>query len=160
MHTGAVHLITEPLRSLDIAGSFIAGTLFTSVFTTAPAIVILAELAQDTSSASVAFWGGLGAMAGDYVIFRLMRDRIAQDIEYILRLARAKKIITMLRTVRFRWMATIIGAAIIASPLPDELGLTLLGMSRVSSVVVLPLMFALNAGGIYLIGEVARALQF
>jgi hypothetical protein len=45
----------------------------------------------------------------------------------------------------------VLGAFIIASPLPDELGLTLMGMSKVRLAVLVPVSFVMNAVGIYLL---------
>ena len=158
--SGLVHTFTTGVSHPEILGSLVAGLFFTSLFTTAPAIIILGELAQEHSILAVALWGGLGAAVGDYIIFRFMRDRFGEDIEYMLGRVRAAGVLHALRHVRYRWIATIVGGLIIASPLPDELGLALLGITRVSLLVLLPLTFVLNAGGIYVIGEVARALQF
>jgi len=50
------------------------------------------------------------------------------------------------------------GMLIIVSPLPDEIGLVMLGMSHLSLMRFVPLSFAANAGGIYLIALAAQRL--
>ena len=158
VESGVVHIVFDSIQSLDIVGIFIAGIFFTSIFTTIPAIALIAELAQHTTIFTIAFWGGLGAALGDYLIFWFVRDRGSEDVNYILRLTRARKTLQLLKTERFRWLSIIVGSIIIVSPLPDEIGLAMIGLSRISTAVFLPLTFVLNAGGIALIAVVAQAL--
>lgn len=54
--------------SNQIIISFIAGVFFTSVFTIAPAAVALVDIA-DASVMTVAFYGSLGALCGDLILF-------------------------------------------------------------------------------------------
>ena len=158
VESGVVHILFDSIRSLNIVGIVLAGMLFTSIFTTIPAIALIAELAQHTTIFPIAFWGGLGAALGDYLIFWFVRERGSDDVNYILKLTRARKTIRLLKTERFRWLSIVIGSIIIVSPLPDEIGLAMIGLSRISTAVFLPLTFVLNAGGIALIAVVAQAL--
>ena len=48
-----------------------------------------------------------------------------------------------------KWLSPIIGALIIASPLPDEFGIAFLGMSKVKTAVLMPISFFMNLIGIY-----------
>ncbi|HEY4478659.1 MAG TPA: hypothetical protein VI775_02350, partial [Candidatus Paceibacterota bacterium] len=50
-----------------------------------------------------------------------------------------------------KWLSPLIGAFIIASPLPDELGVALLGMSKIRIAVLIPLSFTMNILGIYIL---------
>ena len=50
-----------------------------------------------------------------------------------------------------KWLSPIIGALIIASPLPDEFGITLLGLSKLKIMVLLPIALVMNMLGIYLL---------
>lgn len=138
--------------------SFIAGLFFTSAFTTAPAIAALGEIAQNAPSVwHVALAGGLGALVGDLIIFRIMRDRLEQDIYYAL--GRGGKMLhTILKVKLFRWITFFLGALIIASPLPDELGLMMMGLSRERISIFIPTSFIFNSLGIFIIGIIARSL--
>jgi hypothetical protein len=51
-----------------------------------------------------------------------------------------------------------LGALIIASPLPDEFGLALMGISRMRALVLMPISFVMNALGIYCIIWMVHAL--
>src|SRR5574343_112703 len=82
--TGIVHKVILSFSDFQYLGAFLAGSFFTSIFTTAPSIVVLSELAQNLSLPVFAVFGGLGAFLGDYIIFSFIRDRVADDFEYLL----------------------------------------------------------------------------
>jgi hypothetical protein len=52
----------------------------------------------------------------------------------------------------------VVGAVIIASPLPDELGLALLGFSRIDRRYFFAISYTMNFIGIVLIGLAARGM--
>jgi hypothetical protein len=62
---------------------------------------------------------------------------------------------------RFRWFSwamLVAGAIIIASPLPDELGVALMGIGEIRPRVFLPLSFAMNTLGIVIVGLAAQGI--
>ncbi len=145
-------------QGLEILGSFVAGIFFTSVFTIAPASVALAELSQHTSPFIVALWAAFGAVIGDLIIFLFLRDSFGDDLLKAMKYSPFKKLLSLSRFAVVRWLMPIIGALIIASPLPDELGLALLGISRTRIVVLIPVAFVMNYLGVLLIALFANAL--
>ncbi len=158
--TGILIQILAATEGLELFGSFVAGIFFTSIFTTAPAIATLGELARVNPLFQVAAVGALGALIGDLLIYRFVKDHVAEHLMEILSVRGGlKRLQTLLRRNSFRWMAFLLGGLIIASPLPDELGISLIGFSRMSTkrFVVLSLVF--NFVGIVLIGLAARALS-
>ena len=157
---GVVHTLVASFNDLEFFGSFLAGLFFTSIFTTAPAIAVLGELAQSNPIWEVALLGGLGAMVGDYIIFRFVRDRFSEDLSFLLRRSQFTRVPALFKTGMFRFITPVVGALIIASPFPDEIGLALLGFSKISNRVFFPLSFTLNAIGIFLIGEVANYMMW
>ena len=60
--SGVVHSFLLSTGDFAQVGSLVAGVFFTSVFTTAPEMVILGQLALDAPLWSVALFGGLGAV--------------------------------------------------------------------------------------------------
>jgi hypothetical protein len=58
----------------------------------------------------------------------------------------------------FRWLSLFVGGLIMASPLPDEVGISLMGMSKIKVPWFVTLSFVFNFIGIVLIGLAARAL--
>ncbi|MBI3114573.1 MAG: hypothetical protein HYZ07_01295, partial [Candidatus Harrisonbacteria bacterium] len=143
--TGALQSILTATREIEFVGSFIAGIFFTSIFTTAPAMVVLGQIAQANSPLPVALFGGLGALLGDLIIFRFVKDRLSEDMLSLLR--ERRRIRAILHRRFFRYLTMFLGTIIIASPLPDELGLALLGFSKVRMSLFVPFSFFANAAG-------------
>ena len=156
------HVLTNILLStkeLELLGSFIAGMFFTSAFTTAPAIVTLGEIAKVNSVIQTALLGAMGAVLGDLIIFRFVRDKLSEDLmELTSHNNSAKRIKAILKIKFFRWITFLIGGLIIASPLPDELGIGLLGFSKMRAWRFVPFSFTFNFIGILLIGLIAKTL--
>ncbi|RJQ29844.1 hypothetical protein C4571_00270 [Candidatus Parcubacteria bacterium] len=152
-------LLTSSAESV-ILGSFIAGIFFTSIFTTAPAIVILGELAQANSIFLVAFVGGIGSMIGDLLILKFVERSVVDDLLELLKRASGRERFSHIMKFRlFRWFLAFVGALIIASPLPDELGLFFIGLSKIKISFFAALSLVMNFAGIFLIGLIARSLM-
>lgn len=155
--TGALAGLLETSGQWKALGSFVAGLFFTSIFTTAPAIVALSALAWSNSIWLVAFFGAIGAMLGDLLIFRFMRDQVSEHIADAIReRSGGRRFRSLIRRRLFRWLTFLAGGLIIASPLPDELGVALLGFTHTKTSRFLPLSFAFNFLGILLVGFLAK----
>jgi len=148
--TGTLQDLLTSTKEWEIVGSFIAGVFFVSIFTVAPAAVILIEIAQANSVFLVAFCGGLGALFGDLIIFRFLRDSFSRSLLDLITSKNENKFVSFLKSLKFlRWLWPIIGALIIVSPFPDEIGLLMLGISKVKMYEFAVLAFVLNFIGIY-----------
>lgn len=149
--SGTIDTLITAIGPFSYIAIILAGIFFVSAFTVAPSIALLLELSVGHPLVLVALLAGLGAMIGDYLIFKFVRARITDDIAYLLsypEITRAKKIF---KTRIPQWFVPFIGALIVASPFPDEIGLTLLGFSNISTKKFLALVFALDAIGIFVI---------
>ena len=138
--------------------AFIAGLFFTSAFTTPLSIVALGEISLRSPLLPVALIGAVGALLGDLVIFTLIKDAFAQDVNDFLKVHRYKKIRAIFRYRIFRWLTPCLGALIIASPLPDEIGLAMMGFSRMRFIVFIPVSLVFNFIGILLIGYITALI--
>ena len=153
-----IGLLTQT-QELEFLGAFVAGIFFTSVFTTAPAIVTLGAIAQVYSPFLTAIAGGLGAVVGDLIIFHFVRERLADHLTDLLKTqGGGKRLLRLFKKRASQWITFLVGGLIIASPLPDELGVTLLGFSKLKVEGFILISFIFNAFGIFLIGLAARAL--
>lgn len=156
----ALIVLFTSTREWEHIGSFIAGIFFTSVFTAAPAVVTLGEIAQVYPIPMTAFSGALGALLGDLIIFRFVKDRLSQDlIQLVSHAGGAKRFKALFRLKFFRWLTFLVGGLIIASPLPDEIGISLLGFSKMRTNLFMVLSFVFNFIGIYIIGLIARSIN-
>jgi len=151
--------ILDSTKNLAFVGSFIAGLFFTSIFTTAPAMVTLGEIAQTHSIVLNALIGAAGAVLGDLIIFRFVKDRLSEHITELLAMqSGTRRLRALFKRRSFRWITFLLGGLIIASPLPDELGISLLGFSKTKASGFIVLSFLGNFLGILLVGLAARAL--
>ena len=158
VHFGAVDTaLAYPGLNILLA-AFIAGMFFTSVMTTAPAMAVLGALSFHGDPLVLAVVGGAGAVCGDYLIFAFVRDRLGDDFAYLIKHTGTQRFFKMFHRKTFRWVLPFVGGLIIASPLPDELGLTLLGLARMRTSRFLLLSFAFNSIGILLIALAAHSL--
>ncbi len=145
--SGSFAGLVHSLGSFSYAGAVIAGTFFTSAITTGPATAALYYLGQDMNIFLLAFLGALGSVAGDFVIYRVMR----KTIHYVTHESRFKFEIPK----KYNLLAFLLAGAIIASPLPDELGFAILGASKIHIKHILLFSYVFNFIGILIIGVIA-----
>lgn len=139
------------LIDLKWLGVFVTGIGFTTLLTTGPASALFIEMSDAFSPWVMALWGGLGAMVGDSLL-----------------LSAAHRALPMKRVTRWlhrppcspvtHALLWVLGAMVIASPLPDELGVAVLGVAKLARWQFLLLAFVGNAIGIFLIAGIARAV--
>ena len=159
IQTGATEEVLKRTQRMWFLNSFIAGMFFTSIFTTAPAVVALGEIAQSSPSLFLSvIFGGLGALCGDLIIFRFMRDRLGEDIMRVVKHSGNGRLRHIIRLKFFKWLTFFLGALVIASPLPDELGLAMMGFSKTKTSLFIPVSFVFNSLGILVISLVAKNL--
>ncbi|MFH1193630.1 MAG: hypothetical protein V1661_01400 [bacterium] len=156
--SGVLARALQEVSGLKYIGSFIAGIFFTSAFTTAPATAAFVELSAFNSVFVMAILGGAGALFGDLIIFRFVQNRFSSDIKYLLSLGWKQRFNFILHRRMFRWISIFLGALIIASPVPDEIGIALLGLSKMKSSRFMAVSYILNTLGILIIGLIARAV--
>lgn len=149
--TGLLELAIGSIKDYYILASFIAGIFFTSIFTIAPSSVALVSIANDAPIPGVVVFAGLGAMCGDLILFFFIRDRFTANVMSMMKKTTVKHIMRSFHFGFLKWLAPLIGALIIASPLPDEFAITLLGISKTKTAVLIPLSFIMNAIGVYLL---------
>ncbi len=157
--TNLLEGILSGASGFKMVGSFIAGIFFTSIFTTAPAIVTLGQIAQSNSAISTAFFGAFGAVVGDIIIFKFVRDKLSEHfVELVQHRSSFKRVKTLFRLRYFRWITFLLGGIIIASPFPDELGISLLGLSKMKTSLFMIISFIFNFVGILIIASIATSL--
>lgn len=154
---------TEILQSLIInmkewgfLSSLFAGIFFVSIFTTVPATVALVKIAEVNSIWEVVLFGGIGALIGDFLIFHFVKNSVTENIQLFINKAGREKLISIFNLKLFKWLIPFIGALIVASPLPDELGLAMMGFGKIKTATFIPFFFALNFFGILIILLVAK----
>jgi hypothetical protein len=148
----AIESLLTATEGSEIIGALLGGLFFTSIFTTAPSIIILGEIAQNSSVLQTAIFGAIGALIGDLIMFKFLRDRLAKDFYALFHIDMNQR---YFRLPRFRWLIVLLAGLIIASPFPDELGLAMLGFSNTNTNKVIPISLIFNFLGILAITALA-----
>lgn len=154
--SGIVGYLASITADFTVVSSFIIGLFFTSVLTTTPAIIAIVEFSYFVPPLLLAIVGGAGAVCGDLLIFRFVRSPLAN---YFVRLATHSRLRALGRALDrspLWWLVPALGALVIASPLPDELGLLMMGLSHIRMPQFIMLSFAMNALGIFAIAMTAQ----
>lgn len=149
--TPAVHGFISTVGHLGYLGALVTGAFFVSTFTVAPAIVVLYSLAHALPPVPLALAAGVGAMLGDFILFKFVRDRLYDEWAPVFSRLSDTPFGQLFASPFFAWLTPVIGALIIASPFPDEVGVGMLGLSKLESWKMLLITFVLNAVGIFFV---------
>ncbi|HVY01523.1 MAG TPA: hypothetical protein VHA12_02050 [Candidatus Nanoarchaeia archaeon] len=135
-------------------GSFIAGILFSFGFTTPFAIGAFAVMSPgNVYLASII--GGLGAMLADLTIFKIIKISFMPELRKLMK-NKTFKLITEhkipFKTKIKNYFMYAFSGIIIASPLPDEIGITMLAsISKINAFTLAIISFICNTLGILII---------
>lgn len=149
--TSAFAQLLSALGGLGYLGTFFTGIFFVSSFTVGPAAVILFHLSSVGPLWLVSLVAGVGAALGDVLIFRFLQDGVFKELAPLFTRVATSRLGAVLQSPRWRWALPVLGAIVIASPIPDEIGIALMGLSAVRWWQFLPLTIFLNSIGIFII---------
>lgn len=153
------HSFLLGFNNLGYISIFLAGMLFVSTFTVSIGVVILLALVEKYTIFEISIIAGMGAVAGDMVIFKYVKDSLAAELSEMYNAFDKKHLLKKLfRSKYFRWTPPVLGAIIIASPLPDEIGVSLMGLTKMKTYQFVLLSFTLNTVGILFILLVSKVL--
>jgi uncharacterized membrane protein YdjX (TVP38/TMEM64 family) len=147
------------LLSLGYFGTFLAGVFFTYGFTAAPATAILLILSNEQNIFFGSFIAGFGALVGDLIIFKFIRYSFADEIRKLSQEKAINHLNNKIPTLLKKYFVPILAGFIIASPLPDEIGVSLLAASRsIPTKFFSILSYVLNTAGIFIILLIGSAI--
>ncbi len=129
-------------------GALAGGLLFVSIFTAFPAGVLLVSVADNFPAIVVAFVAAFGAVVGDLIILKFVRNNVLENIRPVYEQLGGNYLTKIFHTKYFRWTLPVLGAFIIFLPFPDELGISLLGISKIKYNKFVFISFVLNFLGI------------
>ena len=154
--TGTLHALVGSNGRAGIIGTFISGIFFTSVFTITPSTAVFVEIMHTQNIWLTAFLGAFGALLGDLLLVLFIRDHVSKDLAYLLGKAKHTRVWHIIHLKSLRSLSPIIGALVIASPLPDEIGVAMLGASKLKIQYIVAISYCMNFLGIVLVGLFAR----
>lgn len=132
-----------------LAVAFLAGIIFISTFTCPIACAMLLVLAEKYPLPEIWLIAALGAVISDFIFFNMVRDHIGDEIKPIFEgLKGGNHLHNVLKTEHFRWLFPIVGAGIILSPLPKNMGLKMLGIHKLKRLQFVALSAGVNTVGI------------
>jgi hypothetical protein len=135
---------------------FAIGVMYSSVFTVAPATIGLVRLAEGgTPLLLIAVVGGAGAMLGDLTLFKIIKIDFIDRIVGWLKRRHESTYRELFASPFFRFLFIVLGAIIIATPIPDEIGLALMGIGDSKLKFVAVISFVFNTLGILAIATIA-----
>lgn len=153
------HSILLSLGNLGYIGAFFAGMLFVSTFTVSVGSVLLLILAEKLSTFEIGVLAGLGAVTCDFLIFRFTKNKLLSEFDILYKEFEGRHLTHLFHSKYFSWLFPVFGAIVVASPLPDELGVTLMGISKMKTYQFLILSFILNVLGISLIVSASNFIK-
>lgn len=146
------HNYINNLNSLGYLGIFIAGAFFSSIITTVPATAALFLFGGSYNPLAVGLIGAAGATTIDLLLFSIIKHRISHHYGWFDRvklwLAERKFVNWIRKHPTLKYFIPICGCLVIASPLPDELGIAMLGASKYDNKKFFAIAFVMNMVGI------------
>ncbi len=133
------------LGDWSYVGIFFTGILFVFTFTVATTIIIFHTLGEVMSPWTIGLIAGFGAVVGDYLIFMFVRKHIFGDTERLAKQFPKSFWGKLAKNTYFQWLLPVLGIAIVALPFPDEVGIALLGISKIKLYQFIILAFIAHA---------------
>ncbi|MEK6933600.1 MAG: hypothetical protein AABW75_01865 [Nanoarchaeota archaeon] len=143
------------IKNLGYFSILIAGILFSFGFTTPLAIGIFLSLNPENIFLA-AILGGIGAMISDLIIFKIIKFSFINEFKLLEKTTPFRTILSLINKnighkIRIYFLYTVVGI-IIASPLPDEIGVTMLaGLTSIKIKKLALISFVFNTLGILIL---------
>ena len=157
--TGILESFILSLHQFEYAGAFVAGLFYSYGMTTPFAIAVLAVMAQNTNPFVLALLGALGATTSDLLLLRAFSGEVGKEIritkDFSFTVPESKSL-----PLPGRLLFSIIGGFVLMSPLPDELGVILLGISRIEAWKFAILSFVFKYIGVLAIAGISLTFLF
>jgi hypothetical protein len=151
---GVFDILPQYFGGMGYVSMFVAGMLFCIGFTAPFGLFLIIELAPGLNPFWAALIGGMGGVLVDLVIFEVARLSLQDELRRLASSGLIRRAVRLLYhervsdKMRFYTLWALAGF-IIASPLPDEIGLTLLsGVATVHPRKLALFCFALDTLGI------------
>ncbi len=145
--------------SLSYVGVFISGMLFSYGFTAAPATALLLILAKQHNIFIATIIGGLGALITDLLIFQFIRTTFSDEIKQLAKEKIFMRINKKIPKTFKLYFLPFLASFIIASPLPDEIGVSLMASTtKISFKAFAIISILLNTIGIFIILNIGKII--
>ncbi|MEM2874239.1 MAG: hypothetical protein QW063_02240 [Candidatus Nanoarchaeia archaeon] len=133
---------------------FVAGAFYTISFTAPAATAAVFYLGKVFTPLSIAAIGAFGSLCTDYLIYKFIRKKVSQSAHYFAQKLKLK--IKFKKQLNF--IAQILSILIIASPLPDELGVAILSVAKIKQNMFFVYSYVGNFIGILIVSYLGAVL--
>ncbi|MBI2508037.1 hypothetical protein HYV89_03735 [Candidatus Woesearchaeota archaeon] len=140
--------------------SFTLGVFYAYGFTAALATGALLKIADQQNIVITGIVAGFGSLLGDLIIFRFIRGSFNDELKLLGKTRPLKKIRKFLKKYSsLNKVVPIIAYIIIASPLPDEIGVSLIAVYKNTNTKAFSILaFFLNTIGIFIVLLIGRSV--
>ncbi|MDD3084081.1 MAG: hypothetical protein PHP82_03600 [Candidatus ainarchaeum sp.] len=147
--------IVSHLGYMEYAGVFISGLLFSFGFTT-PFATAVFIIMKPENVFLIAILAGFGAVLSDLIIFKFVNFSFEEEFQKLRKerpfLFVKHRINSNFKSVHVNYFSIVFAGILLASPLPDEAGITILaGLSKISIVKLIILSFFFKTIGILIL---------
>lgn len=154
---GAFDALPELFKGMGYLSVFLAGMLFSIGFTAPFGLFMLIEMAPQVHPLLAALVGGLGALIIDLIIFEAARLSLHDELKRLMAAGWFRTAIKLLYHEQFperarTYLLWSVAGLLIASPLPDEIGVTMLsGVGSINFKRLTILCFTMDTLGILVV---------
>ena len=149
--SNGMHEFLMHLGTWGYVGGFVGGILFVSSFTAGIGTVILILLSESLPIFPLSVVAGLGGLLGDFTIYKVVKDDLIKELAPVYKKFGGEIVTKFFKQKRLKWAVAVLGAVIVASPLPDELGISLMGIGGVKTKNFLFITFFLDIIGVFIL---------
>src|SRR3989344_1576191 len=151
------------LKQFESVGVFIAGFFYSFGFTALFSAIFFLSIAKDVNIIVASIAGGLGCTLADYLIFRFTKISFHKEFNHLSKTKLLRWINKIILKIIPKKVEKIIlitfSCIVIASPLPDEFGVTLLtGLTKIKEKSFRYITFILDTIGILILILIGRAI--
>lgn len=158
INTALAAVVLEWLQRLSYFGAFLGGMMLVWTFASAPAVVLLLSVSETVSLPLAIVVAACGSVLGDWIILKYFNDEIGKELKPFFTKTGIRSVIHKVRRSKVRWAVALVGAFIVMLPLPDEFGITLMGLSRAKRWKILAVCFFLDAAGVAMVLSAGRII--
>lgn len=150
------------LGTFSYVSAFIAGILYDTTFSVSASVAILLVLAKTMPHLPLVIVATIGAVIGDYLVFKFVKDGLMKELvpieqafENEVGRKRVHYFKHLFHSKYFNWTLPVVAVIMIGTPLPNELGIGLLGASgiRTKSLLLVSLIFNFIGINLILLGS-------
>ena len=161
--TGVMENFVGLLDTYGYIGAFVNGLFISTTLTAAPATVLFFDFGKNLNPLLVGLLGGTGAMVGDLLMYRFIKESLMEEFRaigvYLIPIHRRELMERITKHTMFLWAAPFLASLLIASPLPDELGVSLFNFINFKPKYLSVVTFLLNTIGILCLVYLGSAVQ-